>query len=603
MMSNPTDWTRASEPFRVTTSHFSGVVTMSWVATISRFVSCMSPVYSRTWMPSGASDLENLATSSCASAFIGAMYTILSRSRLKTPFSTQVPTCCIIASTATFVLPAPVGAHTSMFSFEWSAVPTTALCSSLSAFTPLNANLACSGSSEIATRRVSFRSSFFAGGTVTCSHPCGKVRRTVPSGSARRPPLPTAPDRSSRMASVADFGSGAAAAEIAAAAGSKPPAASQESASSAASSLSAPSFLFCFASRCCSLRCAFRCACADCDVSDTAQPCEPGPLPAAPPPPPPPPPPSPPPGAAAASRRVRLARIAARRASSAAMNSKASKPSMSSNSPWSPSSDLPPLNSFSSVAAVMSASVWLPPPSACARRRHCSRSHARSSPEAAAAPLAPALEELPAGAASAVADAADAACSARRAAPIAAQYSARSAASASASPSIGSPCPNSAVPAAEVAPRSRLSHAASGPCASSIFFSASAGGPPLPKAAAAAAADGERNGASPAPSSRFACGSEPPSSSECSARNAAAAAVATSSGGASPPSADATAVRSGGSLPAPPGSRRRARTRRAPARQSSAPPPPPARPRWRRADAASAPRRRGPQRAAAPAPR
>lgn len=73
MMRSPTDCTSASEPLRVTTSHFSGVVTMSWVITISRFVSCMSPVYSRTWSPSGASDLENLATTSAASAFMGAM--------------------------------------------------------------------------------------------------------------------------------------------------------------------------------------------------------------------------------------------------------------------------------------------------------------------------------------------------------------------------------------------------------------------------------------------------------------------------------------------------------------------------------------------------
>eukprot|EP00966_Prymnesium_polylepis_P327808 7383646-Prymnesium_polylepis.1 len=54
---------------------------------------------------------------------------------------------------ATFVLPAPVGAQTSMFSFECSAVPTTDDCSRLSALTPLNAICAYSGSSLICTSR------------------------------------------------------------------------------------------------------------------------------------------------------------------------------------------------------------------------------------------------------------------------------------------------------------------------------------------------------------------------------------------------------------------------------------------------------------------
>lgn len=40
-----------SDPLRVMTSHFSGVVTIICVSSISRFVSCMSPVSSRTFRP------------------------------------------------------------------------------------------------------------------------------------------------------------------------------------------------------------------------------------------------------------------------------------------------------------------------------------------------------------------------------------------------------------------------------------------------------------------------------------------------------------------------------------------------------------------------
>ena len=67
------------------------------------------------------------------------------------------PTCCRIASSATFVLPAPVGAHTSMFSFECSAVSTTADCSWLSDCTPPKASCANCGSDEIGTRAPSSR--------------------------------------------------------------------------------------------------------------------------------------------------------------------------------------------------------------------------------------------------------------------------------------------------------------------------------------------------------------------------------------------------------------------------------------------------------------
>lgn len=44
--------TAASPPFRVITSHFSGVVTIICVSSISFRDSCMSPVSSRTLRPS-----------------------------------------------------------------------------------------------------------------------------------------------------------------------------------------------------------------------------------------------------------------------------------------------------------------------------------------------------------------------------------------------------------------------------------------------------------------------------------------------------------------------------------------------------------------------
>ena len=114
MTSSPTFCTSPSEPFRVTTSHFSGVVTIKCVlstcahggggggggaaaaaaagggggggdddtsmiilaqcvlssekALTSRFVSCISPVYSATFRPRGARLPPNLRVNSAASA-------------------------------------------------------------------------------------------------------------------------------------------------------------------------------------------------------------------------------------------------------------------------------------------------------------------------------------------------------------------------------------------------------------------------------------------------------------------------------------------------------------------------------------------------------
>lgn len=59
-------------PRLVTTSHFSGVVTMIAVSSTSFFVSFMSPVNSRTLMPAHESRLANLSVTSAARALRGA---------------------------------------------------------------------------------------------------------------------------------------------------------------------------------------------------------------------------------------------------------------------------------------------------------------------------------------------------------------------------------------------------------------------------------------------------------------------------------------------------------------------------------------------------
>lgn len=62
--------------FRVTTSHFSGVVRITWVSYNSFFDNYMSPVYSLTLTPRYFKRLENFSTISEANAFMGDMYTI-----------------------------------------------------------------------------------------------------------------------------------------------------------------------------------------------------------------------------------------------------------------------------------------------------------------------------------------------------------------------------------------------------------------------------------------------------------------------------------------------------------------------------------------------
>ena len=127
---------------RVITSHFSGVVTMICVSAISALVRFWSPLSSRTRTPyASVRRCVKFATTSCTSAFMGATYTILKAERSSATLSPAPapapalpaaaasscsrrcrPSSCRMESTATLVLPAPVGAHSSMLSAEKSAV-------------------------------------------------------------------------------------------------------------------------------------------------------------------------------------------------------------------------------------------------------------------------------------------------------------------------------------------------------------------------------------------------------------------------------------------------------------------------------------------------
>mmetsp|Transcript_13447 Transcript_13447/g.42956 ORF Transcript_13447/g.42956 Transcript_13447/m.42956 type:complete len:352 (-) Transcript_13447:1003-2058(-) len=173
MTSKPTDWTIPSEPLRVVTSHFSGVVTMSCVCEICSFVSCWSPVSSLTVMPNGSSRFPKLSTISCTSAFIGATYTILKASRSNEPSGWRCsPISCSSVSIATLVLPAPVGAQSSMFSAEKSAQSYTRDCTRLSDDIPPKAGRAQAGMSSIRTSASpSVKGFALSAGTCTSSYP------------------------------------------------------------------------------------------------------------------------------------------------------------------------------------------------------------------------------------------------------------------------------------------------------------------------------------------------------------------------------------------------------------------------------------------------
>mmetsp|Transcript_67494 Transcript_67494/g.180337 ORF Transcript_67494/g.180337 Transcript_67494/m.180337 type:complete len:330 (-) Transcript_67494:959-1948(-) len=175
---------RAS-PLRVITSNFSGVMTMTCVSASCCLLSCTSPVNSLTEMPKDSSRFAKLITISATSAFMGARYTILNPSRSSVPSSRRcLPISCSIASRATLVLPAPVGAHTSMLSSCMSARSHTRDCTRFSDSVPSNAGCAHDGSSLILTS-FSSASAALSPGTSTSSYPL-RDTRCEPTGSSHR---------------------------------------------------------------------------------------------------------------------------------------------------------------------------------------------------------------------------------------------------------------------------------------------------------------------------------------------------------------------------------------------------------------------------------
>mmetsp|Transcript_30308 Transcript_30308/g.77306 ORF Transcript_30308/g.77306 Transcript_30308/m.77306 type:complete len:475 (-) Transcript_30308:735-2159(-) len=184
MMSSRTRLAYVRSPdLRVTMSHFSGVVTITCVSSISALDRLMSPVSSRTTMPYGCSRLVKLPTISATSAFMGATYTILNAPVSIDPSSRRCrPSVCMMVSMATLVLPAPVGAHTSMFSWLYSADSLTRDCTRFSSFMPANAGCAHSGSSLMATSfSPAAKGLGLSAGTCTSSYPFLLVRKE-PSG-------------------------------------------------------------------------------------------------------------------------------------------------------------------------------------------------------------------------------------------------------------------------------------------------------------------------------------------------------------------------------------------------------------------------------------
>mmetsp|Transcript_24203 Transcript_24203/g.60073 ORF Transcript_24203/g.60073 Transcript_24203/m.60073 type:complete len:219 (+) Transcript_24203:2978-3634(+) len=124
MMSRRTSCVYVRSPdLRVMMSHFSGVVTITCVSSICARLSDTSPVSSRTLTPKGFRRAPRLPTISATSAFMGATYTILNAAVSRRPSGRRCsPSSCRMASIATLVLPAPVGAHSSMFSGDSMAV-------------------------------------------------------------------------------------------------------------------------------------------------------------------------------------------------------------------------------------------------------------------------------------------------------------------------------------------------------------------------------------------------------------------------------------------------------------------------------------------------
>mmetsp|Transcript_12824 Transcript_12824/g.30296 ORF Transcript_12824/g.30296 Transcript_12824/m.30296 type:complete len:422 (-) Transcript_12824:326-1591(-) len=208
MITSRTSWVYARpSPWRVTMSHFSGVVTIICVSLICCRVRLESPLSSRTVTPYGPRRFEKFLTTSWTSAFIGATYMILKDERSNfpswgflvpaspSPSSTSMavppasasslrywPRTLRMLSMATFVFPAPVGAHRSRFSFVWRATLAILLWTRLSVFMPLNASCVHAGSSETGTSFSPAGATFRAGGTWTSSYP-GCMARQLSSGS------------------------------------------------------------------------------------------------------------------------------------------------------------------------------------------------------------------------------------------------------------------------------------------------------------------------------------------------------------------------------------------------------------------------------------
>mmetsp|Transcript_14013 Transcript_14013/g.46409 ORF Transcript_14013/g.46409 Transcript_14013/m.46409 type:complete len:308 (-) Transcript_14013:250-1173(-) len=176
-----------SPDLRVMMSHFSGVVTMTWVSSICCRERDTSPVSSRTFTPNGFKRLPRLPTISATSAFMGATYTILNSFKFKLPSSRRCnPSSCRIVSIATLVFPAPVGAHRSMFSGDNMAVSYTWLCTRFRLFIPENAGCAQLGSSAIGRSFSAAENAFgFSAGMCTSSYPFFALRYD-PAGSSHR---------------------------------------------------------------------------------------------------------------------------------------------------------------------------------------------------------------------------------------------------------------------------------------------------------------------------------------------------------------------------------------------------------------------------------
>mmetsp|Transcript_3063 Transcript_3063/g.12241 ORF Transcript_3063/g.12241 Transcript_3063/m.12241 type:complete len:309 (-) Transcript_3063:721-1647(-) len=176
-----------SPDLRVMMSHFSGVVTMTCVSSICARDNDTSPVSSRTFTPYGLSLAPRLPTISATSAFMGATYTILNAFVFREPSGRRCePISCRIVSIATFVLPAPVGAHSSMFSGDSIAVSYTWLCTRFRVFIPANAGCAQEGSSSMGRSfSASVKALGFSAGMCTSSYPFFALRYD-PAGSSQR---------------------------------------------------------------------------------------------------------------------------------------------------------------------------------------------------------------------------------------------------------------------------------------------------------------------------------------------------------------------------------------------------------------------------------